>query len=188
MSTPITVWRYVLRSKRGWAVILMDSTGIFSAVSGWGNFGHWWSHHGHDDFRKFFLGKDFAQYPSYCAGKFRPATVYEEEKTFQGIRRRILEWRREGSLSKEEARKEWDHFVEVTCGQYFMKWKDVTSISEEDFRTWYDGTSLSDAAECAYYGDDPQAVGFVQTILPLLAEAIQAELAAEQGRAAGGAA
>ncbi|QRK06029.1 hypothetical protein JQX13_38780 [Archangium violaceum] len=187
MSTPVTVWRYVLRSKHGWAVILMDSTGVFSAVSDWGNFGHWWSHHGHKDFREFFLGKDFARWPSYCAGKFRPEQVYDEEKTFQGIRRRILEWRRDGSLSKEEARREWDHFVEVACGQHFMEWKDVNSISKEDFHEWYDGTGMPDASECAYYGDDPQAVGFVQNILPLLAQAIEAELAAERS-AAGGAA
>lgn len=185
MSAPVTVWRYVLKSKSGWAVVLMDSTGIFSAVSDWGNFGHWWSAHGHKDFREFFIGKDFAKWPDYAAGKLQKGRVYDEEKTFQRIRERILRWRREGYLSKEKARREWDHFVEVVCGQHCMEWADVSSISQEDFRTWHDGTRLSDASECAIYGNDPQAVSFVQTILPLLAEAIQAELAAERGAAGG---
>jgi len=179
MSTP-TVWRYVLRAGRAnWAVVLLDSTGIFSAVSSWGNFAHWWSHNGHEDFREFFLGKDFVKGPNYFAGKFRTTRVYDEERTFQSIRERILRWRMEGFLTKEEARKEWDHFVAVAGGQYLMKWKDVRSISKDDFRTWYDGTGMSDAAECACYGEDPQAVGFVQNILPLLAEELRWDLMAE---------
>lgn len=179
MAETVTVWRHVLRSKHGWGVVLMDSTGIFSAVSAWGTFGHWWSHHGHKDFREFFLEKDWARWPDYAAGKFRPQRVYDEEKTFRKIRRWILEGRREGSLSKAEARREWDHFVEVVCGQHIMDWKHVDSISMEDFRTWYDGTGLSDASECAHYGEDPEAVGFVRTILPLLAEELRWDLEAE---------
>lgn len=187
MSAPVTVWRYVLRARGDWAVVLMDSSGIFSAVSSWGAFGYYWPRHGHQDFREFFLGKDVVTSPSYFAGKFRPELVYDEDRTFQRIRERILRSRREGDLSKEKAREEWDHFVEVACGQYASKWNDTHSISEEDFRTWYDGTSLHDAHECAFHGDHPDAVGFVQSFLPLLAEAIQAELVTERG-AAGGAA
>lgn len=180
MSAPVTTWRYVLRQKgMGWAVIHMDSTGIFSAVSDWGSFGHWWSHHGHKDFREFFLGKDFAKWPDYCAGKFSSRRVYDEAETFQNIRRRILEGRRSGWLSEERARKEWDHFVEVACGQHLCSWEDVDTISEWDFRTWWEGTGLSDASECASYGADPQATGFVRNILPLLAEEVYWDLMAE---------
>jgi hypothetical protein len=189
MSTPVTLRRYVVRGpNRGWAIVVLGSDGYFSALSDWGGYAYMWTHHGHTDFREFFLKKDFAKHPDYMAEKLGRRRVYDGVQTFQGIARRILSSRRSGYLSKEEARKEWNHFEEVAAGQYGMKLRDGGELSQWDFRTWHDGTSLSDAGEAACHSHDPQAVGFVTNILPLLADAIQAELAAEQRGPAGGAA
>jgi len=78
----VLVWRYALHPlpKGGWAKILLDSTGIFAAVSDWGNYAFVWSawKHGQEDFRTFVaeLEKD----PDYAAGKLMFQRVSPKER------------------------------------------------------------------------------------------------------------
>ncbi|MHB1418700.1 MAG: hypothetical protein ACYCX4_03810, partial [Bacillota bacterium] len=110
MSEDIQIWRYYIPSEdglEGWGIFLLDSTGMFAAVTDYGNYAFRWAYHGEKDFRKFVIG--LKNDPGYLLGKVLPnGKVYDGEETIKNIKETIIDVRRDGSWSKEQARKEWD--------------------------------------------------------------------------------
>lgn len=170
-TTSVKLWRYVLPSVRGegWAVFVLGSDGFFSAVSDFGNYAYLWRAHGCADFRQFLLGA--ARDWSYFANKLSEGErEYDGTATRRGIQRHILEYRRDRTLSKEEARREWD-----LCGS------DVEDYGHGGgFADWYRETALPDAAFFAVYRIPKQAEMFVKkTLAARLVPLLEAELRAE---------
>lgn len=165
MKPDPTVWIYKLRDERGhWlARVVMTSDGYFSTVSDYGNYAFWW-HAFEGDFRAFFAQCD----DGYVLGKLAKRDYYDGEATRTRIREHILEYRRDGWLSKDRAREEWD--LLNRCGV----------DSREDFARWYDETKFDDAAEFAKYDHEPDARMFAERVLPVLREALRKEMAAEK--------
>lgn len=163
-----TLRQYDLRTDKGrWlARVVICDDGYFSTVSDYGNYGFWWGAAG-DCFRSFLCRLE----PDYLCGKLAPETVYYGQETEKNIRRRILEWRRDGSLSRDDARREWDLIGEV----------DIDRL--EGFTLWYQDTRLPDASELAEYGHSKQALAFCEVAWPVLCAALRAELAAEAKQA-----
>jgi hypothetical protein len=124
MTTPIKLWRYHLPNinGEGWAIIVIGSDGFFSAVSDYGNYGYFWSHHGCADIREFFLRA--AVEWDYFRRKLSPEEDYDSEKTYQNIRSCILDGRRGGG---RRAREEWDRLHE----------SDVPNGDIIAFHDWY---------------------------------------------------
>lgn len=167
-KTPKT-WRYDLYRAgfgSGWAIIFIDENGLFSTVSDYGNYGHWWSAHGQDDARKFFLHS--RQDPSYFMGKLHGSRPEEEDlpATYKLVCKHILEHRRGGDWTRKRAREEWDLAKEHLD-------------SDEDYRGWYEATSIDCAYDyhCTRYPGQLQA--FIERVMPRLVTLIEAQLAAE---------
>src|SRR5690554_3259696 len=116
MKDEVKFWRYYIPSIdgiEGWGVFILDSTGMFAAVTDYGNFVYMWplKYTGCDDIREFFKHRD----AYYVLGKCAPSNgrEYQGDKTEQNIRETIIRLRRDHSFTEEQARKEWDLLEEV---------------------------------------------------------------------------
>jgi hypothetical protein len=165
----LVIHRYFLPSIRGegWAIVYITSLGEFLALSDWGNYGYWWSHHGMKDIRQFFLRAK--ESPDYFIGKLSAgADEYDGEQSYKSVKDYILEVRRDRSWPKERARDEWDLL------NLYDKLHD-----EHDFQRWYSNTRIDEAYEHHRRRPNPQVVAFVEKVLGRLDPILRAELTAE---------
>lgn len=159
------IWNYSIPSKRelggGWASITIREDGFFAAVSDFGNYSYWWSHTGCDDVREFFLkALDWA----YFAGKFKPERRVHPERSFQSMRQYIVTERRQGGLSKEQAR-EAISTIEIFEGD--DDWEGyVREPDAYDLSPW----------EHAVSEYDSDVMSFTKLVMPQLAELIREDL------------
>lgn len=165
MKKPVTFWRYVLPTAGhdGWAIFVLGSDGFFACVSDRGDYAHYWPSHGCNDFREFFLKA--SEEWGYFAKKLHPKKEYDEERTTAFVKEQILYYRRGRSLTRAEARSEWD-LLETLC--------------DDGFRAWHDLTQLSDASEYrreSYPGDVEH---FCKVTMGRFAAVLRAELDAEK--------
>lgn len=164
----IKIWRYSIPPIdriEGWGIFLLDSTGMFAAVTDYGNYAFKWSHHGSNDFREFII-KAHKSY-GYILEKLA-SKVYSGKKTINHIKRHILEHRWERFYNKEFARKEWELIRDI---------EDMDNVI--GFKEWYDRTHIDDASE--FYGEDwtPCAWAFATKLIPRLVEVLKDDLAKE---------
>lgn len=154
-----TIWRYVLRNIQyeGWAIVVMDSSGYFSAVSDFGNYAYKWSAFS-GDFRKFLLGLDSC----YLLGKISERSYFDEAEVTRHIKEAILRYRKTGSLTRERAREEWDMVDDIQ--------------DETTFYNWCLETSLSDPSEYGHRDFPSDAQGFAHRVWPRLCDLWRAEL------------
>ena len=156
----------------GWAIIFLDSTGCFSALSDYGNYAYRWPDHGWGDFdfRKFFIERG----DDYLLGKIAPNDVYDEDETLRAIKKTILSERRhaialaDAAWTRERARQEWD-----LLDRY--GWLD----SEEAFQEWTRETSLDDPWMYQERKTHPRSVAFTKKVMPRLRAIIRDELLRE---------
>lgn len=164
----IKFWRYYVPNidGEGWGIFLLDSTGMFAAVTDYGNCAYRWTHHGEEDFRKFLQSGSWGYYLSKL---FPHEYEYDQDGTLEAIKQRILRRRFERYMDEDQAREEWD-LLEKYDNLY----------SSADFTRWYDETSLVDAEE--YYRQDysASAKAFCYKLLPRLSEMIEKELESEK--------
>lgn len=110
------VWQYSFPSidgLEGWAYIILREDGFFAAVSDYGNYAHLWTHHGHKDFREFFLRADW----HYIAKKLKPEMRVDHAKSFRAVKEAIIQNRlaagatpsRREKWTREFARAAWEH-------------------------------------------------------------------------------
>lgn len=180
---PVKLFRYYLKSEKGegWALIVLSNDGYFSAVSDYGNYSFWWSHHGMPDFRLFLLRAERDW--DYFAGKLSHGKVYDGEKTYENVKRYILECRLEqgreenagrvctGQWTREFAREEW--------GRLHDDVEEVRTIA--DYTRWLERTEILEAwhiyAYAESYPGDVKA--FCQKTLPRLGRILKEDLARE---------
>lgn len=167
MNEP-TLYRYAFPNVKseGWAVFLLDSFGMLSVASDFGNYVYHWPRGGwgEHDFRRFLLQCD----NGYLIGKLGDGrTVRNGRRTEANIREHILYYRRCGSYDRDFARREWD----------LMHSTDF--YSDYDIHEWYLNTHLDDAGEMISYGPGPQLLGFMERVWPRLRERLTAVLAEE---------
>ena len=159
------IWRYHLPSIKGegWAIAFLDSTGCFTVLSDWGNYGYRWPDHGWGpgDFRAFFVLCD----SGYIIRKIARVDTYYGDRTLRAVQDHILERRRDGSFTRECARQEWD-----LLGDYSQL------DSREDFALWGERTHIDAYYEFAVFDFDSGAINFARHVLPRLQAAIREEL------------
>lgn len=165
----VTVWRYELPpiEGEGWGSFMLDSTGMFAAVTDYGNYAYRWSHFGQRDFREF-LAKASGSH-EYILEKVAPShgKEYQGKETEKAIKERILEARRNGWLTQEEAKYEW----------WLLEQVDLTY--KDGFHEWWLETKLPDAAEYAVYDFTATEKAFAYELMPRLAEILKKELEQE---------
>lgn len=158
--------RYELRSTRetheGWAILHVDSAGFLGVVSDYGNYAYHWSSFG-GDFKKFLmqLGWDYL-YGKLMQG--RDAKIYDGEATLRSIQKHILELRREGRLTAERAREEWD----------LAKDSEIDHRFSDGYSLWHRETQLDDAHELYETMCEPQCRAFCEKVWPRFVEALAA--------------
>ena len=163
----IETWRISLPNVQGqgWAIIFMDSTGCFAALSDYGDVSYRWNQRGLPDggFKRFILKAD----DYYLTGKFgQGRRVYDGDATYESIKDHILQARKDDSMSKEKARQEYDH----------LKLHHDLKDREFDFGLWYNGTELDDAGEFYCQKYDRDVTCFVKFVLPRLREYLRQDL------------
>jgi hypothetical protein len=169
-KAPLTRFYQLPNQKgEGWARIWITDDGCFTCLSDYGDYGYWWSSPG-CEFREFLCRID----DSYLMGKLGRDDQYDGEATWDAIKSEIITLRRDGSLSPEEAREEWDLLVE-----HHSDLRDFT----EDFARWHDKTSLNDAYELRRTCFPGQLRGFVEHVWPRFVALLRAELANESAGA-----
>ena len=154
------MWRYAVRSDfAAWAIVMVSSAGELAVISDFGNYAYAWRSFG-GCFREFLCELNSV----YLCGKLRNGrTEYDKGKTRQLIREHILTDRRDGSMSREEARCEWELSDDVS-----------------DFRAWYEETSMPDASEFYVDVTPQQLTAFAERLWPKVVELIRADLTAER--------
>jgi hypothetical protein len=160
------VWRYVLHNvgalRCGWAIILLDDTGTFTAVSDYGNYAFRWTSFG-PNFRQFLSQIN----DGYLMSKITFGWEHKIDlaATSRGIKDYILEQRRSRDLSKEAARDEWD-LVELN----------LEDDNQCGFQDWCASTEIGDSWEFAVDAVDRDAEAFVEHVWPRFVELLEADL------------
>ncbi|AHD04899.1 hypothetical protein ABNB59_06440 [Paenibacillus larvae] len=162
-------WRYDIPQidGEGWGTFLLDETGMFAAVTDYGNCAYKWPHSGCEDFRHFFA-QERTNWGYFLPKLFYELKEYDGDETLQRIKEYIISCRRDGTFTREKARQEWD-LLERHDWLY----------GDFEFAYWYDETSISDAEEFYIRGYPSSALAFVNKLLPRLSKAIREELARE---------
>lgn len=159
-----TMRRYDLRADGRWlALVVITDDGYFSTVSDYGSYAYWWSSAG-DDFRRFLIGRD----DDYVVGKLAPGYEYHGDATLAAVKEAIIQVRRSGALTRDEARDEWELMDDHSEMQQHC-----------DFAMWSATTAIESAHECYRSRRSPRAVAFYAKVWPALCVALRAELAAE---------
>lgn len=167
-------WKYYVPSIdgiEGWGIFILDSTGMFSCVTDYGNYAFNWTHHGMNDFREFFArdkGFDYHVNKLYRIGA-QGELEFQPEETIKNVKQSILESRWEDHMSEETARQEWDLLDDID-------W-DNGLLSQQE---WYDRTDLTDAYEYFVYDYPPRVKGLRDKLLPRFAKMLRDELSKEK--------
>lgn len=156
--------RYDVRAETGqWlATVFVGADGVFSTVSDYGNYGYWWRNPG-CDIREFLWTTNADQLVS----KLSPEWETDYDASEIEIKRCIIRLRREGRLTADEARDEWD----------------LLSYVHDDSGGWWANTELGKhafPADLWCQRRSRQAVMFVERVMPRLVLMLRAELAAEK--------
>lgn len=151
----------------GWARIWLTSDGCFTCLSDYGHYGHWWGSPG-CEFRKFLTGID-SGYLIRClhTGK---RLDYDQNETERAVRAAILQGRRDGSLTKDRARDEWE----------IQRRADFSN--EYGFYDWHGTSQLDWETRCntLKYCYPGQLEAFAKRVWPRFVLALRAELIAEK--------
>lgn len=130
MIKETTLNEIFVAGKGDWARLLWEeSTGRVIILSDYGNWSYCWSHRGNESVREFLPQLEY----EYMGKKMLGSALYvhSDKSTAQAIRETILRARRDCSLSRVDARVEWDFVKRYERG-------------EIDFKEWVDGTDLGD--------------------------------------------
>jgi hypothetical protein len=111
--TKSTVECYKIRHPSGmyWADITIDASdrsGRIQIASDFGDYQRYWGACG-KSFKEFLCSLDM----HYAAGKFGANDWFDHDKTIRGYKLSVIEYRRNESISKEEARKIYDEINDV---------------------------------------------------------------------------
>ncbi|MCM3396462.1 hypothetical protein M3638_01260 [Oceanobacillus profundus] len=167
-------WKYYVPSVdgvEGWGIFLLDSTGMFSCVTDYGNYAFNWVNHGMDDFREFFArdtGFDYHVNKLYRIG-CEAQLEFQPDETVKLVKQSILESRWEDHMSKETARSEWDLLDEID-------WTNGLLSQNE----WYERTDLCDAYEFFVYDYPPRVKALRDKLFPRFAKMLREELEKEK--------
>ena len=153
--------RYDLRdqiTKRWLGTVVVSEDGFLFCHTDYGDYNYYWGDAG-SDFVGFLLKID----ADYLLRKVSRRDEYDGDKTLRNIRQRICELRRSGSLTKAEAREEWNRLSEFDLDDMV------------GFTLWYQDTKLQDAYELIRHDWPAWAKCFAERVWPVLCAAIRAE-------------
>lgn len=176
---------YDIRPKQNgcclWARIWITDDGSFSTISDHGNWGYWWGSPG-CEFRQFLIGCEPGYYITTKLAD--GARQFDGQRSVKLIREHIVQRRRSGSLSRDEAAYEWSLVHPKPPHSRPWEHKCFSHMDNEiEAKEWYDATHLADASELLCYGPPIQLQMFIKHLWPGFIEQLKAELEAEREQA-----
>ncbi len=162
----------------GWAIFTIDEAGgLFNCQSNYGNYTYAWPNHRRKSFKHFIL--ELASDASYFLNKVAKEDYFDEDKALVQWKSKIIELRKDGSCTAEQARDAWDFLV-----------NDVDlSLSVDYLRSEiYDNDAIRAISEEPWYNQDfeinlsysPQAIFFAEKIMPIFAKILKNEIYASE--------
>lgn len=151
-----------------WSIMFLTDSGVMSIVGDTGEYGY--SSFYTDDIRSFVLSLD-PEDDYYLPTKLAKGrkTEFNGRQTLKEAKFHILEYRKIGEFSKEEAREAWDGLPEYYEPK--EEWIDYLSGYQNIYgHEWY---------EFLQYDWDPMLISFCRNSLPGLQELIRKELEEE---------
>jgi hypothetical protein len=162
--------RYTLRDKSWWADITVSPDGFVNIQSDYGSYNYSWRSFG-DDIKKFLIGCD----KSYLYNKFGGLLprAFNQEKSIQRLRKDILEYRRNGTFSKEDCREIWDktETLKLEGISSTEEWFRVVGDSDISRMYEYDISSIPCTTE-----DNYQLTAFLKEIWPEFVKILKNEI------------
>ena len=161
-------WNYKVpaESCQGWGKFSLDSSGYFSAVSDYGNYAFQWTSFGEGvDFREFLSSLD----ADYLMGKLGRRDWYDGDATVLAIRKRVLELRRDRSITKDVAADVWAAIEDDLEGN------PDSPESAHNFIGKFD--CMADEWEICRYDFPPDLKAFAEKLMPRLHVLLKADMA-----------
>lgn len=121
---------YVRNDSHAWCRLLWQDDGWVIILSDYGHWAFWWGHRGKGISVSRFLAKLDRE---YMGGKMMGADLYEYsvESTVKCIRETIVEYRKAGVMTKDDARSEWDLSEQLESdGIAFSEWCGESSLGD----------------------------------------------------------
>jgi hypothetical protein len=138
--------------------ILVNST--------FGAFCNSWGHCG-QPFKQFLAGLNFNYFMTKCRGM--DAEQFDGEKSVRNAKERVTALRRDGTLTREQAREAWDAIEECESEAEHSEYAFVRELYQVDI------PGLSEPWELVVRSPTPDTVGFWRDIWPEFVAAIRAE-------------
>lgn len=160
--------RYDVRCEEGrWlGTFLVTHDGLVCCNTDYGDYSYWWHAFG-DDIIEFLLQIN----TGYLLGKVSPRDEYDGEETEKEIKRLIIQARRDGSLSQEDAREEWDLLGDLERSEGFALWLRDTKLDSEH--------GFGDLWELACHRVNRQAAMFAEKVWPRFCQMLRDEIQKE---------
>lgn len=185
----IQTWRYEIPNDQygqGHGVVVMDSTGYFSAVTDFGNYAFGWWYHGERDFREFIAGLRGST--CYVMGKLGKKDELDLERTVQHVKEQIIEKRRRGrwSMDPPPQKREWYEDAPATGREKARaEWELIEQLDAGDITVdeWVRDSRLDDAWEMPCYTYDVHLRMFAEQFIPRLADVLEGQLRWERTQA-----
>ena len=153
-----------------WAEIVIDDDGTFNAQSDNGDFQYIWRNHGRKSFKHFIL--ELARDSHYFLKKVSECSYFDADATEKLWKSKVIEYRKDYTLSKERARELWDNIVDLfsgICDKTYIEIKVYESDMFEGIEEpWYDFELINDYPHGAKH--------FANVIMPEFAKIIKTEI------------
>lgn len=163
----LVVYRYTVPNDRlgeGWAILTIGSDGTFQAISDWGDYAYWWSHHGCSDIRAFLVRA--TESPGYFVEKLSAGrTEYDGEATFREIRDYLREIARDESSQKRRKRPDGTPSWLQEERERLRDAKEDILESDHGFDAWCKETQIEEPWEFLVHRPPAQCVAFVERVL-----------------------
>lgn len=163
--------RYDIRTEgdRRWlGTFLVTHDGLVACNTDYGSYSYWWTSTGCDDIRAFLVKIN----TGYLLRKFSPREEYDGEDTEKAIKEFVIRARRDGVLSCEEARAEWDLICDLDRETGFAFWLRDTKLGTKH--------GFGDLWELACHRTNPEAAAFAEHVWPAFVKRLREEMEAER--------
>lgn len=162
-----TAVRYTVPSVdgEGWGIVLFDNTGVFSAVTDFGNFAYWFSLRENESMEEFLISRR----PDQILCKIAREDKIDVEETIKYIKEELLRNRRAERFTEEAAREEWKLIEELQ--------RDLGDYSEEvAFHYFYEKTRIQFDDGFLRFKYPSAAIRFCNETFVRLQEKLKSEL------------
>jgi len=156
----------------GWAIFTIDENGgLFNCHSDFGDYNYSWPNHGRKSFKEYII-KDLARDSSYFLSKVASRNYFNYEDNLTNWKLKIIELRKEGECTKEQARDAWGFITDIddSLSSDYLQSKifeseEINALCDEPWNCFEIVLDYS-----------PYATIFANKVMPMFAEILKKEI------------